>query len=108
MLCIVLIVLTSAVIVKKDALFVVSSMIVGCVLLALAYQNVINFRIYNNKFFERFRYTFEGIVCLLLGVYILNVPEVANSWYMLSCGFLLMIDAIFETLKMIRDRKRKT
>ncbi len=106
LLCIVLIVITSAVIVKRDALFVVSSMIVGCVLLALAYQNVINFRIYNNKFFERFRYTFEGIVCLLLGVYILNVPEVANSWYMLSCGFLLMIDAIFETLKMIRDRNK--
>ncbi len=103
MLCIVLFVITSAVLVKDGALFVVSSMIIGVVLLSLAYQNVINFRINNTKVFERFRYSFEGIVCLILGGYILMIPEIANSWYMLSCGTLLLIDAIFEVLEMIRD-----
>jgi uncharacterized membrane protein HdeD (DUF308 family) len=106
MLCIVLWVMTSVVLVKQDALFVISSMILGVTLLSLAYQNIINFRIYNDKFFERFRYSFEGIVTLLLGGYILVVPDIANSWYMLSCGNLLLIDAIFETLKMIRDHRK--
>jgi hypothetical protein len=103
MMCIILWVLTSAVLVKDGALFIISSMLIGVVLLSLAYQNIINFRLYN-KLFERFRYSFEGIITLLLGGYILMAPEVANSWYMLSCGTLLLVDAIFEILKMIRDR----
>ena len=105
-MCIVLMVLTVVVLVKESALFVVSSMLLGIILLSLAYQNLINFKIYNNKFFERFRYSFEGIVTLLLGIYILVMPDIENSWYMLSCGNLLLIDAIFVTLKMFRDRKR--
>ncbi len=107
MLCIVLCVLTSAVLVKEGALFVISSMLIGVLLLSLAYQNIINFRIYNSKFFERFRYSFEGIVTLLLGGYILMTPDIENSWYMLSCGALLLIDSIFEILKILRDRKRR-
>ncbi len=107
MLCIVLWVLTSAVVVKEGALFVISSMILGVTLLALAYQNIINFKIYNTRFFERFRYSFEGIVCFLLGGYILMMPDIENSWYMLSCGTLLLIDSIFEVLKLIRDRAYK-
>lgn len=107
MLCIVLWVLTSAVLVKEGALFVVSSMILGVLLLSLAYQNIINFRIYNTKIFERFRYSFEGIVTFLLGTYILIMPDIENSWYMLSCGTLLLIDSIFEILKLLRDRKKK-
>ena len=105
-LCIVLWVLSSAVMVKEGALFVVSSMILGVVLLSLAYQNIINFRIYNNKIFERFRYSFEGIVTLLLGGYILMTPDIENRWYMLSCGTLLLIDSIFEVLKLLRDRRK--
>jgi uncharacterized membrane protein HdeD (DUF308 family) len=106
MLCIVLWVLSSAVILKEGALFVISSMILGVFFLSLAYQNIINFRIFRNKFFERFRYSFEGIVTLFLGSYILITPDIENSWYMYSCGYLLLIDAIFETLKIIRDRKK--
>ncbi len=105
MLCIVLWVLSSALIVKEGSLYIISSTILGVVLLSLAYQNVINFRIYNRKIFERFRYSFEGIVTLLLGSYILLVPDIENRWYMISCGCLLLIDSIFEILKMIRDRK---
>jgi uncharacterized membrane protein HdeD (DUF308 family) len=105
--CIVLWVMASVILVKHDALFVISSMIIGIVLLTLAYQNLINFKIYNNKFFERFRYSFEGIVTLILGGYILIVPEIGNSWYMYSCGFLLLIDAIFEVLKAFRDRNKR-
>jgi uncharacterized membrane protein HdeD (DUF308 family) len=107
MMCIVLWVLSSAVIVKEGALFVVSSMILGVFFLSLAYQNIINFKIFNNKYFERFRYSFEGIVTFILGGYILVMPDIENSWYMLSCGYLLLIDAIFETLKLLRDRKKK-
>ena len=92
---------------KEGALYVISSMLLGVAFLALAYQNLINFRIFNKKLFDRFRYSFEGIVTLLLGSYILVVPDIENSWYMLSCGSLLLIDAIFETLKMLRDRKKK-
>ena len=106
-MCIVLWVLSSAVVVKDGALFIVSSMLLGVAFLTLAYQNLINFRIYNNKVFERFRYSFEGIVTLILGAYILVTPDIENSWYMLSCGYLLLIDAIFETLKMLRDRRKK-
>ncbi len=101
----VLVVLTSAVLVKEGALFVISSMILGLIFMSLFYQNVINFRVYNNKVFERFRYSFEGIVTFFLGGYILVVPDIENSWYMISCGSLLLIDAIFEILKMIRDRR---
>ncbi|MDC7295102.1 DUF2974 domain-containing protein [Butyrivibrio sp. DSM 10294] len=107
-ICIVLWVGACAVLVKHDALFVISSMVVGIVLLTLAYQNVINFRIYNDKYFERFRYSFEGIVTLILGGYILVVPEIGNSWYMYSCGFLLLIDSIFEILKVFRDRGKQS
>ena len=106
-MCIVLMVITSAIMIKDGALFVVSSMLVGVLLLSLAYQNVINFKINNTKVFERFRYSFEGIVTLLLGVYILIVPEIGNNWYMLSCGTLLLIDTIFETLKVFRDMAYK-
>ena len=106
MMCIVLLVVTCMVLVKEGALFVISSVLLGIFFLSLAYQNVINFRIYSDKYFERFRCTFEGIVTLFLGVYILLVPDIENRWYMLSCGYLLFIDAIFETLKMIRDRKK--
>lgn len=105
MMCIVLLVLTSAILIKPDALFVISSMIIGIVFLSLAYQNVINFRLYP-KAFDRFRSSFEGIVTVFLGGYILITPDIENSWYMLSCGMLLLIDAIFEILKMIRDRHR--
>lgn len=101
---IVLWVMASVILVKHDALFVISSMVIGIVLLTLAYQNLINFNIYSNKYFERFRYSFEGIVTLILGGYILIVPEVGNSWYMYSCAFLLLIDTIFEVLKALRDR----
>lgn len=106
MLCIVLWVISSAVIVKEGALFVVSTIILGIFFLALAYQNIINFRIFRNKFFERFRYSFEGIVTFFLGAYILIVPDIEDRWYMLSCGYLLLIDAIFETLKLLRDRRK--
>lgn len=106
-MCIVLLVLTSMMLVKDGALFVISSVLLGICFLSLAYQNVINFRIYNDKYFERFRYSFEGIVTLFLGVYILMVPDIENRWYMLSCGYLLLIDAIFEALKGIRDRNKK-
>ncbi len=106
MMCIVLWVMSSAVIVKEGALFVVSSILLGISFLTLAYQNIINFRIFRNKLFERFRYTFEGIVTLFLGAYILMVPKIENSWYMYSCGYLLLIDAIFEILKLLRDRKK--
>ncbi len=106
MMCIVLWVMSSAVIVKDGALFVVSSILLGVSFLSLAYQNVINFRIFRSKLFERFRYTFEGIVTLFLGAYILMVPEIENRWYMLSCGYLLLIDAIFEILKLLRDKRK--
>ena len=105
MLCIILLVLTSAILIKPEALFVISSMIIGIVFLSLAYQNVINFKLYT-KAFDRFRSSFEGIVTVFLGGYILVTPDIENSWYMLSCGMLLLIDAIFEILKMIRDRHK--
>lgn len=105
--CIVLWVMVSALLVKRGSLFVISSMVIGIILLTLAYQNLINFKIYNDKYFERFRYSFEGIVTLLLGSYILLVPDIGNSWYMYSCGFLLLIDTIFELLKAIRDSRKK-
>lgn len=104
MFWIVLCVISSMMVVKEGALFVISSTLLGIFFLSLAYQNVINFRIYNDKFFERFRYSFEGIVTFILGAYILVTPDIENRWYMLSCGFLLFIDAIFEVLKMMRDR----
>ena len=104
-MCIILLVLTSAIMIKPDALFVISSMIIGVVLLTLAYQNVINFR-NQTKVFDRFRSSFEGIVTVFLGGYILVTPDIENSWYMLSCGMLLLIDAIFEILKMLRDRHK--
>ena len=107
MLCIVLWVITSAILIKEGALFVISSMLIGIILLTLAYQNVINFKIYNDKVFERFRYSFEGIVTFLLGSYILITPDIENKWYMLSCGTLLFIDAIFELLKLLRDRMKR-
>ena len=100
------VVLTSAVLIKGEALFVISSMLLGFLLLVLTNENIINFRLNSHRLFERFRYSFEGIVTFFLGCYILITPEVSDSWYMLSCGYLLLIDAIFETLKMLRDRKR--
>lgn len=106
-ICIVLWVMVSALLVKSGSLFVISSMVIGIILLTLAYQNLINFKIYNDKYFERFRYSFEGIVTLLLGSYIMVVPDVGNSWYMYSCGFLLLIDTIFELLKAIRDSRKR-
>lgn len=107
LLCTVLLAMTSSIIVKKDALFVISSMVVGVVLLALTYQNIINFIKYKNKHLERFRYFLEGVVTLFLGCYILMVQNVSNSWYMLSCGTLLLIDSVFEIIKLIRDRRSK-
>ncbi len=107
MLCLVLMVMTSAILVKESALFVISSMILGFLFLVLFYQNIINFKLNNDKVFERFRYSFEGIITFLLGGYILVVPDIENSWYMLSCGSLLMVDAIFEVLKLLRDRSVK-
>ena len=105
-LCIVLWVLTSMVLVKEGALFVISSVILGITFLSLAYQNLINYRIYKSRLFERFRYAFEGIVTLFLGSYILVVPDIENRWYMFSCGSILLIDTIFEILKLMRDRSR--
>lgn len=105
-ICIVLWVLSSVILIKHDALFVISSIVVGIILLTLAYQSLINFRIYNDSYFERFRYSFEGIVTFILGGYILVVPEIGNSWYMYSCGFLLFIDTIFEILKAFRVRRK--
>ncbi len=106
-LCIILCVLTSMMLVKDEALFVISSTLLGIVFLSLAYQNLINFRIFKSRLFERFRYSFEGIVTLLLGAYILVVPDIENSWYMFSCGSILLIDTIFEVLKLLRDRSRQ-
>lgn len=105
MLCIILLFLTSAIMIKPDALFIISSMIIGIVFLSLAYQNVINFKLYPRAF-DRFRSSFEGIVTVFLGGYILITPNIENRWYMLSCGMLLLIDAIFEILKMLRDRHK--
>ena len=105
MLCIILIVLTSAILIKPDALFVISSMIIGVLFLCLAYQNIINFK-NQTKVFDRFRSSFEGIVTVFLGGYILITPDIENSWYMLSCGMLLLIDSIFEILKILRDRHK--
>ena len=107
-LCIILMVLTSAIIIKEGALFVISSMLIGVLFLSLTYQNIINFKLYSDKIFERFRYSFEGIVTGLLGVYLLVVPEIENHWYMLSCGTLLLIDTIFEVLKVLRDKTWKS
>ncbi|MCR5670233.1 MAG: DUF2974 domain-containing protein [Butyrivibrio sp.] len=107
MLCITLWVLSSSVFVKEGALLLVATLIVGIALLALAYQNVINFRIYNNRFFERFRYSFEGIVTFLLGGYLLITPELPHRWYMISCGTLLMIDTVFELVKIVFIKKRR-
>jgi hypothetical protein len=105
-MCIILWGIASIVLVKEGAMFVISSIVIGITFLTLAYQNLINFKIYSDKFLERFRYTLEGIVTLILGGYILVVPDIPNSWYMYSCGAILLIDAIFEALKLLRDLRK--
>ena len=44
----------------------------------------------------------ECIMALANGLYILLVPEVADMWYMLSSGLLLMFDAFVETIILIK------
>ncbi|MCR5404375.1 MAG: DUF2974 domain-containing protein [Butyrivibrio sp.] len=104
--CTILLAVTAAIVVKKDALFIISSLAVSIILFALSYQNVINYIKYKDKLLDRFRYFLEGAVTLFLGCYILMAQNVDNSWYMLSCGTLLLIDSVFEIIKLIRDRKK--
>ena len=88
--------------VKAGALFILASGAFGINFLFISYQLLILYKNSKGKRASRFRYMLECIMALANGLYILLVPEVADMWYMLSSGLLLMFDAFVETIILIK------
>jgi len=91
-------------IVKEGALFLVTSAAFGCAFLICAYQCAIMFK--NNKdIFTRIRYALEGVVAIVLGLYILVVPNINQSAYTIACGIVFLVDAFLEVIHLLRSLK---
>ncbi|MCR4619007.1 MAG: DUF2974 domain-containing protein [Lachnospiraceae bacterium] len=101
-ICVLMIVAFTLLIVKEDALFLVTSAAFGSAFLLCAYQCAIVFKNNKGDLSVRIRFALEGVVAIILGLYILVVPNINQSIYTISCGVVFLIDALLEIIHLLR------
>ena len=98
MLCIVLLVIFLLILVKDQALFVLSSALFGGILLFYAYYTASKLK--EDRKFGPF-YWFhlvEAIVFAICGLFILVAPQWIIRWYSIVVGSILIVDAAIHTI----------
>ncbi|MCR5272681.1 MAG: hypothetical protein K6E13_06840 [Lachnospiraceae bacterium] len=91
-------------IVKDDALFILSSIMFGIFFLANCYQYVIKMKETKDKLC-RYRYMIEAALTFLYGGFITIAPDVGLTWFTISLGSFYLMDAIFEIIHIYRLKK---
>ncbi len=92
-LCIVFLVIFLLILVKEQALFVLSSALFGGVLLYYAYYTAAKLK--QDKRYGTFFWLHlaEAVLFALCGLFILIAPQEAIRWYAVSVGIILILDA---------------
>ena len=92
-LCIVLLVMFLLILVKDQALFVLSSALFGGILLFYAYYTATKLKEDRDHGLFYWLHLWEAVVFALCGLFILIAPQWAIRWYAVSVGVILILDA---------------
>ena len=93
-LCIVFLVIFLLILVKEQALFVLSSALFGGALLYYAYYTASKLKQDRKHGTFFWLHLFEAITFALCGLFILVAPQWAIRWYAVSVGVILILDAL--------------
>ena len=107
-LCILLLVFLLMILVKEQALFVLSSALFGAILLVYTYY--IATKLKQDRKYGAFYWLhlIEAIVFALCGLFILVAPQWAIRWYAISVGIILILDAAIHTvIRLLKIRNEK-
>ena len=99
-----MIVAYAIIIVKDEALFLLSSILFGIFFLIASYQNIIKYKDSKDSLCKK-RYIIEAIMSFIYGGYLVVSPDVGLQWYTISCGTFFLLDAIFELIHIYRVHK---
>lgn len=102
----VLVIAYTILMIKDNALFLVSSIILGFFFIYSAYRCVLKLRAYKDDKWKKVRYGYEMVLSALCGGYLILSSSVSIQWYTLSMGFLIITDAIFEIIALYRRHKK--
>ena len=103
--CIALIVAYLLMIVKDGALYLFSSILLGTFFWIRCNQFVIKYKESRGNRFFRCRYMLEIILTFIYGGYLLVAPKVGIEAYTISCGSYFLLDACFEIIRYIENKK---
>ncbi|MCR5545611.1 MAG: DUF308 domain-containing protein, partial [Lachnospiraceae bacterium] len=92
-------------IVKDHALFLVSSIILGIFFIMSSYHCALRVHSIKDDKLAKARYIFETILSFVFGGYLIVSSDVSLTWYTMSVGSYMFIDAIFEAIHLYRKRK---
>ena len=108
MLCIVLLVIFLLILVKDQALFVLSSALFGGILLFYAYFTASKLK-EDRKFGPFFWFhLIEAIVFSICGLFILVAPQWIIRWYSIVVGSILIVDAaIHAIIQLLKIKNEK-
>ena len=107
-LCIVLLVIFLLILVKDQALFVLSSALFGGILLFYAYYTATKLK--QDRRFGVFYWLhlLEAVVFAVCGLFILIAPQETIHWYAVSVGIILILDATTHALiRLLRIKNEK-
>lgn len=107
-LCLVFLVIFLLILVKEQALFVLSSALFGGVLLYYAYYTAAKLK--QDRRFGTFFWLHlsEAVLFALCGLFILIAPQWAIRWYAVSVGVILILDALTHAvIRLLRIRNEK-
>jgi hypothetical protein len=98
LLCIVFLVIFLLILVKEQALFVLSSALFGGILLFYAYFNASKLK--QDQRFSAFfwLHLVEAILFALCGLFILVAPQWMIHWYSITVGIILILDAAIHAI----------
>jgi hypothetical protein len=107
-LCIVLLVIFLLILVKDQALFVLSSALFGGILLFYTYYTASKLKQDRKYGLFYWLHLVETIVFFLCGLFILIAPQWAIRWYAVSVGIILILDALTHALiRFLRIKNEK-
>ena len=103
--CIALVVAYLLMIVKDGALYLFSSILLGTFFWIRCNQFVIKYKESRGNKFLRCRYMLETILTFIFGGYLLVAPKVGIEAYTISCGSFFLLEACFDFMRYIDNKK---
>ena len=107
-LCIVFLAILLVILVKEQALFVLSSALFGGVLLYYAYYTAAKLKQDRRRGTFYWLHLVEAVIFALCGLFILIAPQWAIRWYAICVGIILILDALSHaTIRFLKIKNEK-